>query len=1336
MAVVAALVKTAGANDEQSPPVSTGFFWILSRLLCKFHPNHGTGCRREGNRFRLNNHKQAYKACRSKVRMCKPTALVAGLPVAHTKFARRGLDPLSCSGASFYSFIPGHPGVFVFVLAALLVCSTNAARAALLAYEGFNYPAGTGLTNASDASAGDSFGWAWRWAGANVPLATNISGSLGYTDPQGNSLATDGGSVIIGNLAGSTINAQPSRSLAIGTLGGSTYSGLPAGTYWVSFTMQWVGYPSSMSTSNLYWRKGDIVFRSGALTNANSTGTELVAVGRPSANQFPFTPIDTWTLWSGGDSGAAGSGVATTNPLTSASLILMRLDVDGNGATPDTAYLWVNWTNLTIEPPIATANATNSLVNLTGLNNLRLDANNQSASGTNTVIRFDEFRFGTAFADVTPLASVPQPPSITSQPANQTVTVGDTATFNVSVTGDLPYNYQWYFNTNTLLTEQTNALLTITNVQTTNAGGYAVVVGNNNGSVTSLVATLNVLLPVIPSITAQPQDWTNAVGFAANFAVGASGSPPLHYQWYFNSNTLLTNQTNASLSFIIASTNDAGGYSVMVTNNFGSVTSRVAILTVIPGSPPFLPAFPGADGAGKFATGGRGGIVYHVKLLDKNFNDVRPGTLRFGLNDANFPVGVPRTIVFDVAGVFWLGLYGAESNYDNGWNAGQSRYDFPGNATLAGQTAPGPVIIMGGSVHCNSANTIVRNITFAPGYGMQGFHSPPTPPTPGTFPDSYVYDAVDVQNQNIILDHLTALYATDEAISCNEMANNFTVENCDISQGQNYPQADAESSGLNYTGHALAHLLQAGSNAKISVLNNLYAHEKGRLPRVGTEAGVLTIPGVGAINDFRNNVFYDWFDTAGTGSSGQPSSDNFINNFYLAGPGGDNPVGGTNYALVFKAGGTGIFNGSDTTLTTVYRSGNFKDTNKDGVPQFGTSGDGDYINLAAQSTAYDVNIGVTLNTPDAFTNVLRYVGSRWWDRAYDFTLGNTNDITTNNIASYIDERLIHETVTGTGKIMAWADDPFNNDPNEGVEWRSLLALRADPVTGAAPYSRAANWDTDGDGMPDWWEIEHGLNSNVPDNNGDYDHSGFNNLEKYLNEIAAWPAPGPVIFTGAHNNRYAEIFNWQVNGVVLNINGTNVTTASLWLPSRFDTAVINNATVTVDSVGQHAGILCLTNNAELDITNGWLKIDNALNIGTGCTVAVSSATLEVDNNLVNNGTLRLTGTAALTAVGGFTNNGLLDIMTWTGTLPPGFVNNGTVLDRSAIQITSTAVNGPDVQVAIQGYTGHSYQLQYRDSLSNGTWQNVGVSVAGANAPIVLTHTGGATAQQRFYRVAVN
>ena len=49
--------------------------------------------------------------------------------------------------------------------------------------------------------------------------------------------------------------------------------------------------------------------------------------------------------------------------------------------------------------------------------------------------------------------------------------------------------------------------------------------------------------------------------------------------------------------------------------------------------------------------------------------------------------------------------------------------------------------------------------------------------------------------------------------------------------------------------------------------------------------------GTGAYNDFRNNVFYNWLGTAGTGAKGQKSFNNFINNFYLAGPGGDDPIG-------------------------------------------------------------------------------------------------------------------------------------------------------------------------------------------------------------------------------------------------------------------------------------------------------------------------------------------------------------------------------------------------------------------------------------------------------------
>src|SRR5262249_54977968 len=112
-----------------------------------------------------------------------------------------------------------------FAVTAVCLLISSPVRAALIAYEGFNYPAGSSLTNASDLSAGDTFGWAGRWAGASNPMSTNVASSLSYVDASGNSLATDGGSVIVGNLAGTTINAQPSRSIVAGTLSGNIYSG-------------------------------------------------------------------------------------------------------------------------------------------------------------------------------------------------------------------------------------------------------------------------------------------------------------------------------------------------------------------------------------------------------------------------------------------------------------------------------------------------------------------------------------------------------------------------------------------------------------------------------------------------------------------------------------------------------------------------------------------------------------------------------------------------------------------------------------------------------------------------------------------------------------------------------------------------------------------------------------------------------------------------------------------------------------------------------------------------------------------------------------------------------
>ena len=92
---------------------------------------------------------------------------------------------------------------------------------------------------------------------------------------------------------------------------------------------------------------------------------------------------------------------------------------------------------------------------------------------------------------------------------------------------------------------------------------------------------------------------------------------------------------------------------------------------------------------------------------------------------------------------------------------------------------------------------------------------------------------MNIRGNGVMVDHVSTLFATDETISMDEVANNVTIQYSNISQGQNYPQGDAE--GGSYTGHALGSLIQPGTDAKISVINNLYAHQKGRLPRVGTE---------------------------------------------------------------------------------------------------------------------------------------------------------------------------------------------------------------------------------------------------------------------------------------------------------------------------------------------------------------------------------------------------------------------------------------------------------------------------------------------------------------------
>src|SRR5688572_31155537 len=104
-------------------------------------------------------------------------------------------------------------------------------------------------------------------------------------------------------------------------------------------------------------------------------------------------------------------------------------------------------------------------------------------------------------------------------------------------------------------------------------------------------------------------------------------------------------------------------------NRRASSAILAAVLAAAPLASAQIPAFPGADGAAAFVTGGRGGTVYHVTNLDASYQDTSFGTLRYGLNNANFPGGGPRTIVFDVGGRINLGrvVAGWDPN-GNGWD--------------------------------------------------------------------------------------------------------------------------------------------------------------------------------------------------------------------------------------------------------------------------------------------------------------------------------------------------------------------------------------------------------------------------------------------------------------------------------------------------------------------------------------------------------------------------------------------------------------------------------------------------------------------------------------------
>ncbi len=457
-----------------------------------------------------------------------------------------------------------------------------------------------------------------------------------------------------------------------------------------------------------------------------------------------------------------------------------------------------------------------------------------------------------------------------------------------------------------------------------------------------------------------------------------------------------------------------------------------------------LPAFPGAEGFGAVASGGRGGQVLTVTTLAPSGE----GSLQAALDTPG-----ARTIVFAVSGVI-----DTTANITHG------------NVTIAGQTSPGGIIVRGlvcdGHYEGNDcSNIIVRHVRSRPAAHMGGG---------GWILD----DALRLDGlQNAIIDHSSFAHASDEAVQIS-LAQNITIQHSIL--------AETVGDHAHLGGMLINYSHSRFPQDNLSIHHNLWYRLGGRLPEITCDVTapveafgeqVEELPSECASHplhlELSNNLLFDMGSPITYGDNldetrGMPPAGLFVLHLNWA----------HNYAIVRPDYPYGMF----TQIVTAQPNNQvyMTDNRLNLYPDYS---DQQLVYCCNDFALYHPNTEPAQATLLAERHAFPPITYHPTDQLVVYTLQQAGAFPRDPM----DQRIIDAVAQPQFSTLGY-DQPIAND---------AFALGFDPNQPPAPPV-----DTDGDGMPDEWESQHGLDPLVQDHNGNQLSSeGYTNLEVYLNELA-------------------------------------------------------------------------------------------------------------------------------------------------------------------------------------------------------------------------------------------